>query len=164
MNCTSDKIKRICNFYISDLHFAVMLLPYINNELSNGTSIELFFEKSMQACMTVLLEKINIENRNKILELNWKKEEDTNNIDERIKQVLNKRGKKIFIINGNNNYINEVNNKIDKYLKFEKLCNNELRIIDCYKVEENEREMYKIIKMHDSILNTIGEQDIEKIV
>lgn len=163
MKYTNDKIKRICNFYVSDLHFAVMLLPYINNEINSGTSIELFFEEDMKDCMCALLKKVNIENSELVLNLNWCKECNLNSINKKIENLLNRNGKKIIIINGNNKYINEINDRIDNKIKIDMLSRNELRIIDCYKVEENERQMYKIIKMHDSILNTVGEQDIEKI-
>lgn len=41
---TNDNIKKICNFYVSDWHLAVMLLPYINKEINKGTKLLLFFK------------------------------------------------------------------------------------------------------------------------
>ena len=41
---------------------------------------------------------------------------------------------------------------------------NFIKIVDCYEVEQNEEKMYNIIKMHDCVLNTSGEHNIEKII
>ena len=47
MNNTNDNIEKICNFYLSDWHFTVMMLPYINNEINKKTQISTIFEKDI---------------------------------------------------------------------------------------------------------------------
>ena len=41
----NDNIKRICSFYISDWHLAVMILPYVKNEVENNKKIITFLEE-----------------------------------------------------------------------------------------------------------------------
>ena len=45
MKYTNDNVKKICNFYMSDWHFTVMLLPYISTEINKGTKVITIIEK-----------------------------------------------------------------------------------------------------------------------
>ena len=69
---------------------------------------------------------------------------------------------KIYIVSGNNEYIKDMNNLIEKYYN-EKDCN--IKIINCYEVNKND-DLDKIIKEngYTRILNTKGECDIKKMV
>ena len=72
MKYTNDNVKKICNFYMSDWHFTVMLLPYISTEINKGTKVITIFEKDLTEKVETLVEKLNLKNRDKILKINWK--------------------------------------------------------------------------------------------
>lgn len=163
MGFTNDNIKRICNFYVSDWHFAVMLLPYINNEINKGVKITTIFESSMEENIKILLEKLNLKNKDKILQIDWKNKEN-NNIDNYIEENIEEGAEEVFIINGDREYIENVNNRLNDYIDKKQIKGSRIKIVDCYEVSEDEEKMYNIIKMHDSILNTSGEQEIEQII
>lgn len=155
MGNTNDKIKKICNFYANDWHFAVMLLPYVNENINKGVKITTIFEKSMENNVEVLLEKLNLKNKSKILEINWKqKTEDV--ISREIENSIKNSNENLFIINGTNEYINKVNEIFGNY-NFETV-NNSINIMNCYEVLENEEKIDEIINTHDTILNTLGEK------
>ena len=41
-------IKRFCNFYVSDLHLSVMLLPYISKQINEDVEITTIFEEDQE--------------------------------------------------------------------------------------------------------------------
>lgn len=163
MGYTNDNIKKICNFYVSDWHLAVMLLPYINKEINEGVKITTIFEKDMKENIETLIGKLNLKNKDRILQINWSNE-NNDNIEDYIQENVDEKKENLFIINGNKEYIENTNEKLFKCIKEKGLKNNLVKIVDCYEVSKNEEKMYNIIKMHDSILNTSGEYKIEKIV
>ena len=40
-----QNIKKLCNFYVSDLHLSVMLLPYLSKQINEDVEITTIFEK-----------------------------------------------------------------------------------------------------------------------
>ena len=162
MGNTNDKIKKICNFYASDWHFAVMLLPYINRQINEGIKITTVFEKNMENNIEVLLGKLNLKNKDEILQINWREKNDEE-IKRNIEINLKDGEQNIFIINGNKDYIENMNSKIINYINERNSSNNLVKIIDCYEISDNKENVEEIIKNHDTILNTSGEQEIEKI-
>ena len=80
MKNTNDNIKKICNFYMSDWHFTVMLLPYINKEINMKTQIFTIFENDITQKVKTLVDKLNLKNKDQILKINWKNA-DINNHD-----------------------------------------------------------------------------------
>lgn len=163
MGHTNDNIKKICNFYVSDWHLVVMLLPYINKEINEGVKITTIFERNMKDNIETLVEKLNLKNENEILQINWNNKINEN-IENYIQENLDEKRENLFIINGNKKYIENINEKLYKCIKEKGSKGNLVKIVDCYEVSKNEEKMYNIIKMHDSILNTSGEHDIEKVV
>ena len=160
---TNDNIKKICNFYVSDWHLAVMLLPYINKEINKGTKITTVFQNNMRNNIETLVRKLNLKNEKEILQIDWNTK--NNSILERyVKENLSGGEENLFIINGDKEYVEKSNEKVIEYIGKNKTKKNFIKIVDCYEVEQNEEKMYNIIKMHDSILNTSGEHEIEKIV
>lgn len=162
MGYTNDNIKRICNFYVSDWHLAVMLLPYINKEINEGVKITTIFERDMKDNIETLVGRLNLKNEDKILHINWNNK--NNDIENYIQGNIDDKRQNLFIINGNREYIEDINEKLFKCIKEKKVKKGSIKIIDCYEIGKDEEKMYDIIKMHDSILNTLGEQKIEKIV
>ena len=66
-----QNIKKLCNFYVSDLHLSVMLLPYISKQINEDVEITTIFEKLEKNDMEAILDKINVKNKNEILNINW---------------------------------------------------------------------------------------------
>ena len=58
-----QKIKKLCNFYVSEVHLSVMLLPYINNEINEDVEVTTVFEKLERKDFEKILDKLNIENK-----------------------------------------------------------------------------------------------------
>ena len=160
---TNDNIKKICNFYVSDWHLAVMLLPYINKEINKGTKITTVFQNNMKNNIETLVRKLNLKNEKEILQIDCNTK--NNSILERyVKENLSGGEENLFIINGDKEYVEKSNEKVIEYIGKNKTKKNFIKIVDCYEVEQNEEKMYNIIKMHDCVLNTSGEHNIEKII
>ena len=153
---TNDNIKKICNFYVSDWHLAVMLLPYINKEINKGTKITTVFQNNMKNNIETLVRKLNLKNEKEILQIDWNTK--NNSILERyVKENLSSGEENLFIINGDKEYVEKSNEKVIEYIGKNKTKKNFIKIVDCYEVEQNEEKMYNII-------NTSGEHNIEKII
>ena len=136
MNYTNDNVKKICNFYMSDWHFTVMLLPYINKEINNKTKVITILEKDMTDKVKTLVDKLNIKNKDEILKINWKKS-DINNFINELELDLKYNGENLLIINGTNDYIKGVNYKIDEELNKEVSKRKKIKILDCYDFDSN---------------------------
>ena len=112
---TNDNIKKICNFYVSDWHLAVMLLPYINKEINKGTKITTVFQNNMKNNIETLVRKLNLKNEKEILQIDWNTK--NNSILERyIKENLSSGEENLFIINGDKEYVEKSNEKVIEYI------------------------------------------------
>jgi hypothetical protein len=109
--------------------------------------------------MRILLEKLKIANKQKILNIDWKEKQINEKI---IEEILNEKAKNIeIIVNGNMQYIEEANRALEKYIleNEEKILDKNIKIIDCYNVNEYKNEISKILEKHEKILNTSGEKE-----
>lgn len=163
MNYTNDNIKKICNFYMSDWHFTVMLLPYINKEINRNTKIITVLEKDMTDKVEALVEKLNLKNKDEILNINWKNT-DMDGFFYKLRDELEYSAENLLIVNGTNYYIKEINNKIRQELNKEKYANKNIKIIDCYDFDSNKENMSNILKGYNGMLNTSGEIKIEEVL
>ena len=68
-----NKIKKICNFYVSEYHLEIMLLPYISDKIDNEMKICIITEKNLSKTLDVVMNKVNldIEKKEKIKKINW---------------------------------------------------------------------------------------------
>ncbi|MCI8486646.1 MAG: hypothetical protein HFJ20_06200 [Clostridia bacterium] len=162
MGYTNDNIKKFCNFYVSDWHLAVMLLPYINREINEGVKITTILEKDMKNNIETLIGRLNLKNEDEILNINWN--DNNNNIEKYIQNNLDDKKQNLFIINGNKDYIENTNEKLFNCIKEKGVQRKFIKIVDCYEIGKDDEKMYDIIKMHDGILNTSGEYEIKKTV
>ena len=162
MKNTNDNIKKMCTFYMSDWHFTVMLLPYINKEINMKTQIFTIFENDITQKVKTLVDKLNLKNKDQILKINWKNA-DINNIIYQLENKLKNNDNNIVIINGTNNYIKEVNKKLEEVIYNDKFLQKNIKIIDCYDFEENKEKINTIIGKYDSMVNTSGEIKVENI-
>ena len=158
MKFEEKTLTKICNFYVSDWHLVTMILPYINQKVNEEAKITTILEKDLEQNIKTLLEKLNLENKQKILEINW-------NHNEEIKKALNglkKEQELIIFINGNKEFIDRQNMKIAKYFNTH-IMTNDIKIINCYEIVEFQGSITEILDNHDKILNTSGEKEITDI-
>ena len=113
----------------------------------------------MEETIKTLLEKTNLKEakKEKILKLDWK-----NNDLEKFKTIKKKVKQEedmVIFIKGKENYIHNVNRNIEKWLPEER----NIKIVDCYDIEEIAENMDEIMKQYQKILRTTGEKQIEKL-
>lgn len=137
--------QKVCSFYISNIHFATMILPFVNKQVEEKTEIITFFENNFTTNIELVLSKITAQEdcKKKLLEINWK---DTNVnkyslVEKTLKNQIKKQNKTIIIINGTENYINIINELIEKYLENnnKKIATENIKIMDFYEVREFQR-------------------------
>lgn len=157
MEGKENNIIKLCSFYISDWHLVTMLLPYINKKINEEIEIATILEKDLDENISKLVEKLNLKNKEKILNLNW------NKFEEKGKIIYNQNNKeKILIINGSKEFIENKNKRIEKYFQTHKL-NCTIKIVNCYEVTEFNGNIGEILDKHDMVLNTSGEKEIEEV-
>lgn len=155
----NENIKKVCSFYVSDWHFVTMLLPHVNEKINEKVKIATILQDEAETYMTTLLEKLKLENKEKILNINWNKS-DLN--EESISKALEEDTDEIeFIIKGDLQYIKKANEKI---IKLSKESRKNISIINCYNVNEYKDEIADILSEHDMILNTSGMQEKDKYI
>ena len=55
-----NKVKKVCGFYVSNIHFVTMILPYLNKQIGNRVKIDTFFEYDLSKTIKTVLERINL--------------------------------------------------------------------------------------------------------
>lgn len=157
MECNENNIIKLCSFYISDWHLVTMLLPYINQKINEEVEIATILEKDLNEKIAKLVERLNLNNTEKILNLNW------NKFKERGKIIYNKDNKeKVLIINGKSEFVDNINKRIEKYFRTHKV-NGIIKIINCYEITELSGDISEILDKHDKVFNTSGEKEIEEV-
>ncbi len=167
MNMQKKNIMKLCSFYVSDWHLITMLLPYINKKINEETEIATILENNIKNNVETLVKKLNLKNEQKILNINWsnKNESKQSNISKIIKNNI---GKNILVIvNGNKEFIKNANENIDTYIeenieKIEK-TNTTIKIVNCYEIVEFNGSIIEILDIHDKVLNTSGEKEINEV-
>lgn len=137
--------KKSCSFFVSEYHLLTILLPYINEKMSENKSVELILEKDMTEKVKQYLKKVKEYENLKFLKLGWNKKKKENICD---------KTAEIVVIIGNEKYINEVNEILDKKENIEE-------IINCYNIETL-ANLNKIVMNHNFVLRTSGKSEISK--
>lgn len=140
MIAESQKIDKMCSFYVSDFHLEMILVPYINKKIDEKEEVKIITEKNLGESIKVLISKMNLEKERKqeILNLGWNKQ------DEPITEKSN------LIIIGSEEYIKQKNKEIEG----KNLSN--LSVVDCYNFDEIKGDINSIINKYDKSLNTLG--------
>lgn len=164
MNIQKKGIMKLCSFYVSDWHLITMLLPYINRKINEEEKIVTVLENDIKNNVEILAKKLNLKNEEKILNINWCKENDKYL---EIKNCLknNKESNIIILVNGTKEYIDEANKNIDKIIgeNKERIEQKNIKIINCYEIVEFNGSITEILDNHDKILNTSGEKEINEV-
>lgn len=162
------KIKRVCGFNISSIHFSMMILPYLSKELEEEKNIITILEGNLEKNIKQVVSKItlNKEAKEKILNVNWKSTDiEKVNIEKKIKSKLAEEKNLCFIVYGSEKYINKTNEILNKIINknLKNAINKEIKIINCYFVNDFNENIKEILDMHDAIFNTSGEHKKEEI-
>ncbi|MDO5557146.1 MAG: hypothetical protein Q4G05_02755 [Clostridia bacterium] len=154
---------KLAAFYVSDWHLTTMLLPYINKNLKEEVKVITILENDLYENIDTLVGKLNFEDKEKILDINWKKNIPLNY--EKICSILEKRKnyqKICIIINGNEKYIENANILLNKIIDKE-IIDGEIKIVNCFDVTRLVGKLDSVLDKHDKILNTSGEKEITDV-
>ena len=67
------KDKKICSFYVSEVHLLTILMPYIDEKIKEKQEIVLFLENNMQDKVMHFVKHIEVFRKTEIIKLGWKK-------------------------------------------------------------------------------------------
>ena len=142
MTKETEELKKCC-LYASEFHLEMILLPFIR-EKNNKVEFIIFTQNDLSKTINMLLDRVNInkEEKQKILNYNWKKYKE---ID--IEKIFNNKENIEVIVNGDCKFIEEINYKIKQY-------NSRVNIIDCFYVNDADLEINNIKHKYDIFLNT----------
>ena len=152
----NERKEKICLFFASDYHFEMMSLPYINENLKKNKNVIIMTENNLDNTVNKVLENVNLakEDKERITKIDWK-----NNDLDKFKEVknANKEGKETLIfIKGKENYLENMNRNIENWIK-----NTDVKVVDCYDINEIKEDASNIEKNYTKILSTSG---VEKIL
>lgn len=160
------KIKKVCGFNVSSIHFSMMILPYIKKELETGKNVITILEENLEKNINQILSKLTItdEEKEKILNINWKETDIRRlNIEKILREKIEDSENVDIVIYGGKQYINNVGEKVNKVAKENLKYNKEIKIMDCYSVSDFNENIKEILDKHDTVFNTSGEHKIEEI-
>ena len=156
MNKNQGTKEKNCIFYVSDYHFEMISLPYMSKKMEEEKKIVVLTENNLENTVKTLALKINLkdEKKQRLLEINWKKD-DENKLN-KIRKYINEEKNIIVFIKGKNEYINQMNGKIENVAR----DYNDIKIIDCYNLEEVDEYLVDIMKKYNNVIGTVGEKSI----
>ncbi len=159
MNKNQETKEKTCAFYASDYHFEMISLPYIEKNLEENKEILILTENNLEDTIKNLISKMNLKEDKKenILKIDWK----NNDLSKfkKIKKDVEERKDVIIFIKGKENYIKNINENIEKWIE----KNSNIKIIDCYDMDEISENLDEVMDQYKMILNTTGEKEINKI-
>lgn len=147
------KANKMCGFYVNEWHLTMMVLPYIKDKIEKKENVIIISNEDLKNNIKTILDKLNLKD-----EIKQEAYKIGNNIikAEELADDINKIDE--IIIVGKENYINDVNKKIEKMRVKENL-----RILDCYEVMDFNKSIEKILLNHEKLVNTAGERSIEEV-
>lgn len=148
--------EKTCAIYASDYHFEMITLPYIEENLEKNKKIIVLTENDLEDTVKVLISRLTLDDnkKKKLLEIDW-----NNNDLNKLQQITKEQEESddtIILIKGKKSYIQKINEQINN------LEYSNLKIIDCYDINEVSGDFQSIINSYDNLLNTSGEKKIEK--
>lgn len=159
MSKNQETKEKTCAFYASDYHFEMISLPYIERNLEKSKEILVLTENNLDDTIRNLISRINLKEDKKenILKIDWK----NNDLSKfkKIKKDIEERKDMIIFIKGKENYIKNIHENIEKWIDRD----SNIKIIDCYDMEEISENLDEVMDQYKMILNTTGEKEINKI-
>ena len=133
--------EKMCSFYVSDFHLITILLPYINEKITEEKEIDV--SKSIKRYLKNV-KNLNVE-KEKILDIGWKEMKKMKN--------MNLEGK-ILIVSGEEEFVRNVNQNIIENV-------SETEILNCYKILNTE-DIARIAENYTVFLNTSGKTNAKE--
>ena len=145
------KQERICSFYVSDYHFEMITLPYIENEIKQNHNVVILTENDLENTIKKVLENVNLsgDEKNKIFALDWS-ENDLYKLDF-IRRNASKNLQTTVFIKGGKNYVQKMNSYIQEIID-----SKNINSIDCYFIDDVQNQVKDIVCQYDGVLNTAG--------
>ena len=143
--------EKICLFFASDYHFEMISLPYINESLKKNKDVVIMTENDLENSVNKVISSINLneEEKNRLNKIDWKNDE-LNKFKE--KKKASKDGKDTLIfVKGKENYIENMNRNIENWIN-----NSDVKVVDCYDINEIKEDASNIEKNYTKILSTSG--------
>ena len=138
--------KSFCSFYVSEYHLLTILVPYINEEMSNYKNVEVILENDMSEYIRKYLKRNEMFNISKIIGLNWKKI--------KCEEIKIQEKTNVVIACGKEAFIEKVNRKVEEN-------SNVDIIVNCFNIE-NLSNLEDVVKEHDFVLRTNGLCEVKK--
>lgn len=148
--------EKLCLFFASDYHFEMISLPYINENLKKDHNVIIMTENDLNGTVDKLLSNVNLskEEKDKITKIDWKND-DVSKFKE-IKSVNGNGKETVIFVKGRENYIDSVNKNIGNWIN-----DNDMKVIDCYDINEVYEDVSSIAKKYNKVLSTSG---VEKLL
>lgn len=141
--------KKLCCFYVNDIHLITMLLPYINERINENTKVITILEKDMSRGAQKVIEGIQGKKSEDLLKIDWRNKSLNYLLECELKDNL-------ILISGNDKFIEEANriiaNKKEDYT-----------ILNCYEMMQGSSKLQEILDAHDKVVNTSGEKFKEEV-
>ena len=152
----SKNEEKLCLFFASDYHFEMISLPYINENLKKDNNVIIMTENDLNGTVDKLLSRVNLnkEEKDKITKIDWKND-DVSKFKE-IKSANKSDKETIIFVKGKENYIDSINKNIGNWIN-----NKDIKIIDCYDINEVYEDVSSIAKNYNKVLSTSG---VEKLL
>ena len=163
MKKENQKVEKLCSFYVSDWHFATMLLPYINHKIEEQINVITLLENNIRENIVTLVRKLNLRNEEEILGIRWEEinSKKYGDIHQLLELEVNEKKENIILINGSRDYIEKNNENIERWVEKRKIGN--IKIINFFEVTEFNHHIVEILNSHDRVLNTSGEKEISDV-
>ena len=144
--------NKICGFNVNEFHLVTMIMPYIYEKINEEKTISTFFEKDVQEIYNKVL-NINEKfwkNKEKLDEIDWKKTE-INNISEKFNSEVD-----IVIVAGKKDFIDKINCLVVNF-------HTKFTLVNCYEIDDFNKNLENIVKKYDKILCTKGVREIKEL-
>lgn len=141
--------KRLCSFYVNDIHLITMLLPYINERINESTEIITVLESDISKSVKKVIAGIQGRKSENLLKIDWSNKKVTDLYDMEIRN-------KLILVYGNDEFINEANKIINDR-------GENCEILNCYEMMQGGSKLQEILDSHDKVVNTAGEKYPEEV-
>ena len=120
MDFQKKNVKNMCNFYASESHLALMLLPYLSKQMEKGVYFETILKENIVENIEEVISKLNLkqEIKDKMLNINWKTNEITGykEIEDFMNNLINKEKEISIILNGSIKQVEQMNEMINIWI------------------------------------------------
>lgn len=141
--------KKLCCFYVNDIHLITMLLPYINERINKGTEVITMMETDMSKSAKKVIEEIQGKKSKSLLEIDWESKSLSYLYECDIKD-------KLILISGTEEFIKETNKIVANR-------NESCMILNCFEIIQGSEKLQEILDAHDKVVNTTGERNAEEV-